>query len=117
MDDQSTNTDHTTNSYLKKKKFKYGFDLYICVIPHSGFQTHNMYNCICFSVWISPMFPKIASSGASSSGDSATNFKRDLIQYLNAYKARQVNEWVEIIRGHDMSQAKQVKLGLFYFTA
>ena len=54
---------------------------------------------------MSPLFPKLASESAVR-GDSSTHFKRDLLQYLAAYKARQLTEWQQIICEHDMSAAK-----------
>ena len=56
-------------------------------------------------IWISPVFPRLAEESAIH-GDSDTNFKKDLLEYLAAYKASQLNDWMKIIREHDMSAAK-----------
>lgn len=42
----------------------------------------------------------------SGEADSETGFKADLIEYLTAYKSKLLNEWVEIIKQHDMSKCK-----------
>lgn len=42
------------------------------------------------------------------SGESATHFKADLISYLTAYNARPLEEWVDVIRDHDLSETKYV---------
>ena len=68
--------------------------------------THGLCVLYC-SVWLSPLFPKLPSESAVK-GDSPTCFKRDLLQYLAAYKAHQLTEWQQIIREHDMSSAKCV---------
>jgi hypothetical protein len=41
-------------------------------------------------------------------GDSPTHFKHDLVQYLSAYKAPRLNEWIAIIKRHDFSDARFV---------
>ena len=51
------------------------------------------------------MFPRLAQESAIE-GDSETHFKRDLLEYLAAYKASHLNDWMKIIREHDMSSAK-----------
>ena len=56
------------------------------------------------SVWVSPLFPKLPKESATE-GDSTTCFKHDLMEYLTAYKLRPLEEWLKIIREHDMSQA------------
>ncbi len=51
------------------------------------------------------MFPKLATP-SDSGGDSRTNFKRDLMEYLRAYRAKALEEWLEHIKQHDMSSAR-----------
>ena len=51
------------------------------------------------------MFPPL-SYASDYGGDSCTNFKIDLLQYVRAYNIRGLDEWIDIIRRHDMSQAK-----------
>ncbi|KAL4238825.1 tyrosyl-DNA phosphodiesterase 1 [Mactra antiquata] len=61
-------------------------------------------------MWISPIFPKL-SDISKDKGDSVTNFKRDLLEYIQAYKAHQLKEWIDLIMKHDMSSAKVVVVG------
>lgn len=56
-------------------------------------------------MWISPLFPRLPEA-SKDKGDSPTHFKRDLIEYLQAYKAYQLKEWIDHIAQHDMSSAK-----------
>lgn len=55
-------------------------------------------------VWISPLFPRLSES--SSTGTSPTNFKEDLLDYLEAYGGNLLDEWKRSIRDHDMSSSK-----------
>ena len=60
----------------------------------------------CFSVWVSPVFPKLAHASATA-GESPTHFKHDLLEYLRAYRtSRAMQQWVDIVNEHDMSEAK-----------
>ncbi|XP_013392782.1 tyrosyl-DNA phosphodiesterase 1 [Lingula anatina] len=61
-------------------------------------------------VWISPLFPKL-DKGEASAGDSDTHFKKDLLEYLSAYKLNGLKEWQEHIKQHNMSSAKVFILG------
>ncbi|XP_060577228.1 tyrosyl-DNA phosphodiesterase 1-like isoform X2 [Ruditapes philippinarum] len=61
-------------------------------------------------MWISPLFPKL-SEASKDRGDSVTHFKRDLIDYMQAYKAYQLKEWIDHIAEHDLSTARAVIIG------
>ncbi|KAL3873296.1 hypothetical protein ACJMK2_036432 [Sinanodonta woodiana] len=61
-------------------------------------------------IWISPLFPKMAKPSATE-GDSTTHFKRNLLEYLSAYKAYQLKDWINNISEHDMSTARVVIIG------
>lgn len=60
---------------------------------------------VIFRMWISQVFPRL-DSPSKEKGDSATRFKQDLMEYLSAYKAYQLRDWIEHISKHDMSSAK-----------
>ncbi|XP_052269380.1 tyrosyl-DNA phosphodiesterase 1-like isoform X7 [Dreissena polymorpha] len=60
--------------------------------------------------WVSPKFPKLQTPGRDK-GESPTFFKQDLLNYLAAYKAYQLKDWMEHIVNHDMSSARVVILG------
>lgn len=58
------------------------------------------------SVWVSPVFPTLPAGSGPRDGDSKTGFKRDLLEYLRAYKQHHLEEWIRIIGGHDMSSSQ-----------
>ncbi|XP_061174599.1 tyrosyl-DNA phosphodiesterase 1-like isoform X1 [Saccostrea echinata] len=62
-------------------------------------------------IWISPVFPKLKSGPSATHGDSPTHFKKDLLQYLAAYKAYQLKEWQDHISMHDFSTANVFIVG------
>jgi len=55
---------------------------------------------------VSPLFPPLPTPGGDSIGDSVTYFKRDLLEYLSAYRHHRLTEWMDIARRHDFSAAK-----------
>lgn len=57
---------------------------------------------------MSPLFPRLpeGSSSSASAGESPTCFKRDLLEYLASYRAPQLEEWIQRIKEHDLSQAR-----------
>ncbi|KAK3595941.1 hypothetical protein CHS0354_032452 [Potamilus streckersoni] len=61
-------------------------------------------------IWISPLFPKMAKPSATE-GDSLTYFKKNLLEYVSAYKAYQLKDWINNISEHDMSAARVVIIG------
>ena len=71
-----------------------------------------------FSVWISPLFPKLkgdSSSFSNVAGDSPTHFKKDILAYISAYKSVPLNVWEKHVHDHDMSAAKLVSYIEFLF--
>ncbi|XP_032997202.1 tyrosyl-DNA phosphodiesterase 1 isoform X1 [Lacerta agilis] len=62
-------------------------------------------------IWLSPLYPKLPLGAAESAGESHTNFKCDLIGYLRSYSSPTLNEWVEIIKQHDLSETRVYLLG------
>jgi len=55
---------------------------------------------------VSPLFPPLLAPGGDSIGDSVTYFKRDMLEYLAAYRHGRVTKWADIIKQHDLSAAK-----------
>ena len=55
---------------------------------------------------MSPLFPPLPAPGGDSIGDSVTYFKRDLLEYLAAYRHSRVTKWADVIKQHDLSAAK-----------
>ncbi|XP_035868996.1 tyrosyl-DNA phosphodiesterase 1 isoform X2 [Phyllostomus discolor] len=68
-----------------------------------AFGTHH-------TIWLSPLYPRIA-HGTHTSGESATHFKADLISYLTAYNAAPLQEWIDIIQDHDLSETNVYLVG------
>ncbi|XP_074398596.1 tyrosyl-DNA phosphodiesterase 1 isoform X2 [Zonotrichia albicollis] len=60
-------------------------------------------------IWLSPLYPRLP-EGASG-GESATNFKSDLISYLAAYNSPALKEWIDLIQEHDLSETRVFLLG------
>lgn len=59
---------------------------------------------------MSPIFPKCGSTIFPLSKDQGTNFGKDLVEYLTTYKLPSVDEWIEIINGHDLSVARFLQI-------
>lgn len=62
-------------------------------------------------IWLSPLYPKLPPGTLGSAGESHTNFKSDLIAYLMSYKSPTLNEWVEVIKQHDLSETRVYLVG------
>lgn len=61
-------------------------------------------------MWVSPLYPRMA-HGTPTSGESTTHFKADLISYLMAYNAPPLQEWVDVIHAHDLSETNVYLIG------
>uniref|UniRef100_A0A4W3GUT4 Tyrosyl-DNA phosphodiesterase 1 n=1 Tax=Callorhinchus milii TaxID=7868 RepID=A0A4W3GUT4_CALMI len=57
-------------------------------------------------IWLSPLYPRLPDGSSESSGESPTNFKRDLIDYLLAYRSTGLGEWVSHVQEHDLSDTR-----------
>lgn len=62
------------------------------------------------SMWMSPLFPRLPKGSSASAGESPTFFKRDLLEYLMSYRAPELEEWIQRIKEHDLSETRHVKL-------
>lgn len=62
-------------------------------------------------LWLSPLYPRLPEGSPGSAGESPTNFKRDLIEYLEAYRAPELAEWIERIKEHDLSETRVYLIG------
>ncbi|KAG9336657.1 hypothetical protein JZ751_003004 [Albula glossodonta] len=62
-------------------------------------------------LWLSPLYPRLPEGSPASAGESPTNFKHDLIEYLGAYRAPELAEWIERIREHDLSETRVYLIG------
>lgn len=62
-------------------------------------------------IWLSPILPKLEGAPSVLKGDSETYFKRDMLEYLGAYKACELLEWSNHIKGHDFSSVRVYLIG------
>ncbi|XP_030102367.1 tyrosyl-DNA phosphodiesterase 1 isoform X2 [Mus musculus] len=61
-------------------------------------------------IWLSPLYPRI-DQGSHTAGESSTRFKADLTSYLTAYNAPPLQEWIDIIQEHDLSETNVYLIG------
>ncbi|XP_036062154.1 tyrosyl-DNA phosphodiesterase 1 isoform X1 [Onychomys torridus] len=61
-------------------------------------------------IWLSPLYPRI-DQGNHTSGESSTHFKADLISYLMAYNDPSLQEWIDTIQEHDLSETNVYLIG------
>ncbi|XP_054269494.1 probable tyrosyl-DNA phosphodiesterase isoform X2 [Macrosteles quadrilineatus] len=54
-------------------------------------------------VWLSPLCPALSLDADSAAGESPTNFKQDLMQYLSAYRRPELQPWLGKLRRADFS--------------
>lgn len=59
-------------------------------------------------IWLSPLYPRLPKGASGSAGESATNFKSDLISYLAAYSSPALKEWIDLIQEHDLSETRYI---------
>uniref|UniRef100_A0A182FV04 PBZ-type domain-containing protein n=1 Tax=Anopheles albimanus TaxID=7167 RepID=A0A182FV04_ANOAL len=57
-------------------------------------------------LWISPRLPAVPEDADTSFGESVTDFRSDLLAYLDAYKLPQLHPWIARIRRTDFSAVK-----------
>ncbi|XP_041792246.1 tyrosyl-DNA phosphodiesterase 1 [Chelmon rostratus] len=62
-------------------------------------------------MWMSPMFPRLPEGSSASAGESPTFFKRDLLKYLGSYRAPELEEWINRIKEHDLSETRVYLVG------
>ncbi|VDN22446.1 unnamed protein product [Dibothriocephalus latus] len=52
-------------------------------------------------IWISPKL-----MATTSTADSDTHFRADLLTYLESYRDQKLNHWIDLIRKHDFRSIK-----------
>uniref|UniRef100_A0A7N8YJU2 Tyrosyl-DNA phosphodiesterase 1 n=1 Tax=Mastacembelus armatus TaxID=205130 RepID=A0A7N8YJU2_9TELE len=62
-------------------------------------------------MWMSPLFPRLPKGSSASAGESPTFFKRDLLEYLASYRAPELEEWIQRIKEHDLSETRVYLIG------
>ncbi|XP_042898012.1 tyrosyl-DNA phosphodiesterase 1 [Parasteatoda tepidariorum] len=94
-------THHTKMMFLL---YKNGFRI---VIHTSNIVDSDWYQRT-QGIWMSPVLPECMNS---ESGESPTSFKADLLEYINAYEAPELNEWCQIIKKHNFSKVNVFLIG------
>uniref|UniRef100_A0A8D2CZC3 Tyrosyl-DNA phosphodiesterase 1 n=1 Tax=Sciurus vulgaris TaxID=55149 RepID=A0A8D2CZC3_SCIVU len=80
------------------------------VVIHTSNLIHEDWHQKTQGIWLSPLYPRIG-HGTHRSGESATHFKADLISYLMAYNAPPLQEWIDTIQEHDLSETNVYLIG------
>lgn len=62
-------------------------------------------------LWMSPLYPRLPVGSPGLAGESPTNFKRDLLEYLEAYRAPELADWIDRIKQHDLSETRVYLIG------
>ncbi|XP_068004862.1 tyrosyl-DNA phosphodiesterase 1 [Melanerpes formicivorus] len=62
-------------------------------------------------IWLSPLYPRLPQGSTASAGESETNFRSDLINYLMAYNSPTLKEWIDLLQEHDLSETRVYLLG------
>ncbi|XP_052009714.1 tyrosyl-DNA phosphodiesterase 1 isoform X2 [Xyrauchen texanus] len=62
-------------------------------------------------MWMSPLYPRLPEGSPVTAGESPTNFKRDLLVYLETYRAPELAEWLDRIKQHDLSETMVYLIG------
>ncbi|XP_054714721.1 tyrosyl-DNA phosphodiesterase 1-like isoform X2 [Uloborus diversus] len=61
-------------------------------------------------MWVSPLLRPLHNASVTE-GESPTNFKSDLLDYISSYGAPELDEWRETIKKHDFSPIRVVLIG------
>nr|XP_029543378.1 tyrosyl-DNA phosphodiesterase 1 [Oncorhynchus nerka] len=62
-------------------------------------------------LWMSPLYLRLPKGSSETAGESPTLFKRDLLEYLGAYRAPEITDWIQRIREHDLSETRVYLIG------
>ncbi|XP_034040964.1 tyrosyl-DNA phosphodiesterase 1 [Thalassophryne amazonica] len=62
-------------------------------------------------MWMSPLFPRLPKGSSLGAGESPTFFKRDLLEYLASYCAPELEEWIQQIKEHNLSETRVYLVG------
>ncbi len=73
----------------------------IRIVIHTSNLTSGDWDKKTQGMYVSPLCAKISDEGMT--GESETRFKADLMDYISAYRIGALNEWVEILKSHDLS--------------
>lgn len=81
------------------------------VVIHTSNLIHGDWHQKTQGIWLSPLYPRLPDGSPETAGESATRFKRDLIDYLASYRSTGLNEWIGHIKQHDLSLTRVHLIG------
>ncbi|XP_035211281.1 tyrosyl-DNA phosphodiesterase 1-like, partial [Stegodyphus dumicola] len=96
-------THHTKMMFLL---YKEGFR----VVIHTSNIVESDWSQKTQGIWVSPLLPQLECPSPTE-GESPTNFKTDLLEYVSAYFSSELDEWHEVIKKHDFSKIKVFLIG------
>ncbi|XP_059162310.1 tyrosyl-DNA phosphodiesterase 1-like isoform X2 [Physella acuta] len=79
------------------------------VVIHTANMVSNDWHQKTQGIWVSPLYPPL--QPGTDRGESPTNFKADLLQYMAAYRSPKLAPWEQHIKAHDMSSTKVHLIG------
>ncbi|RXM94744.1 Tyrosyl-DNA phosphodiesterase 1 [Acipenser ruthenus] len=81
------------------------------VVIHTSNLIHDDWYQKTQGIWLSPLYPKLPEGSSDTAGESCTNFKHDLIEYLVSYRSPTLNEWINHIKEYDLSETRVYLIG------
>ncbi|XP_069772013.1 tyrosyl-DNA phosphodiesterase 1 isoform X2 [Narcine bancroftii] len=81
------------------------------VVIHTSNLIHDDWHQKTQGIWLSPLYPRLPEGIPEMAGESATSFKRDLIDYLASYRSVGLNEWIDHVKLHDLSSTSVYLIG------
>uniref|UniRef100_UPI00398F3E44 tyrosyl-DNA phosphodiesterase 1 isoform X2 n=1 Tax=Pristiophorus japonicus TaxID=55135 RepID=UPI00398F3E44 len=81
------------------------------VVIHTSNLIHDDWHQKTQGIWLSPLYPRLPEGSSETAGESVTNFKRDLIDYLTSYRSAGLSEWIAHIKQHDLSETRVYLIG------
>ncbi|XP_013779877.1 tyrosyl-DNA phosphodiesterase 1-like [Limulus polyphemus] len=87
------------------------YDSGLRIVIHTANLIENDWFQKTQGIWISPLFPSLLGEQSAHRGNSATNFKGDLLEYLSFYNRPDIDEWCKHIKGHDLSNSSVFLIG------
>ncbi|XP_051869455.1 tyrosyl-DNA phosphodiesterase 1 isoform X2 [Pristis pectinata] len=81
------------------------------VVIHTANLIHDDWHQKTQGIWVSPLYPRLPEGSPETAGESATGFKRDLIEYLASYRSSGLTEWIDHIKQHDLSLTRVYLIG------
>ncbi|XP_072129065.1 tyrosyl-DNA phosphodiesterase 1 isoform X1 [Mobula birostris] len=81
------------------------------VVIHTSNLIHDDWHQKTQGIWVSPLYPRLPEGSPETAGESATGFKRDLIDYLASYRSSGLAEWIDHVKQHDLSLTRVYLIG------